>query len=290
MDRPANEPARPGVPRAFVLGHPAAQSRSPLLHGHWLRTMGLPGAYDRQDVPPDALAGFFTGLRARGYVGGNVTAPHKLAVMAHVARLDATAQAIGAVNTIWDEPGGWVGGNTDAAGFLANLDEGAPGWDRPGGTAIVLGAGGAARAVCYGLLSRGLAVHVVNRTLSQAEAIAARFGAGVHPHGLDALPGLLAWAGLLVNATALGMVGKPALTVDLTGLPRDAVVHDLVYAPLRTPLLQDAAARGHRTVDGLGMLLHQAVPGFAHWFGQMPRVTPALRALVEDDLRESTPT
>ncbi len=269
------------IPRAFVLGHPVGHSRSPMLHGHWLRTLGLPGEYDLQDVAPDALAGFFAGLRDRGYVGGNVTVPHKVAVMDHVARLDDAAQAIGAVNTLWTEAGAWVGGNTDAAGFLANLDEGAPGWDAAR-TAVVLGAGGAARAVVYALLSRGLRVALVNRSRAAADAIVAWFG--VVAHDWAAVPDLLAGAGLLVNTTALGMLGKPPLAIDLSPLPAAAVVHDIVYVPLQTALLADARRRGLRAVDGLGMLLHQAAPGFAHWFGATPQVTPALRALIAADI------
>ena len=276
------------MPRAFVLGHPVAHSRSPMVHGHWLEALGRPGRYDLRDVPPDGLPAFFAGLREGGYVGGNVTVPHKRAVLDYVARLDPAAGAIGAVNTLWFENGALVGSNTDAAGFLANLDDRAPGWDAVG-TAVVLGAGGGARAAVYGLLQRGLLVHVVNRSREQAAALATHFGAGVTAHGTDALPDLLAQAGLLVNTTPLGMVGKPQLPIDLGPLPAGAVVCDIVYVPLETALLRAARERGLRPVDGLGMLLHQAVPGFAHWFGAVPTVTPALRALVEADIRANTP-
>lgn len=269
--------------RAFVLGYPVAHSRSPLLHGHWLRTLGLDGSYERAEVAPEALAGFFARLPAEGFVGGNVTVPHKVAVIPHVAQLDPAAQAIGAVNTIWTEAGALVGGNTDAAGFLAHLDASAPGWEAD--EAVVLGAGGAARAVVYGLRERGVRVHLVNRTLGAAETLAARFGRGVEAHAMAALPTVLGRGGLLVNATALGMQGKPPLPIDLAPLRRDAIVYDIVYVPLDTALLTEARARGHRTVDGLGMLLHQAVPGFARWFGHTPAVTPELRALIEADVR-----
>jgi shikimate dehydrogenase len=284
-----DKPAGP-MPRAFLLGHPVAHSRSPMLHGYWLRAYGISGAYDLQDVAPDDLAGFFAGLRARGHVGGNVTVPHKVAAMAFVERVDAAALAVGAINTIWTEGGAWVGGNTDALGFLANLDDRAPGWDHPPARhaavqALILGAGGAARAAVYGLLSRGMQVHLANRTRSHADALAAHFGADVRAHDMEEVPDLLAGADLLVNTTSLGMQGKPPLTIDLSPLPRHALVCDAVYVPLETPLLASGRQRGLRCVDGLGMLLHQATPGFAHWFGQTPMVTAELRGLIEADIR-----
>ena len=266
-----------------------------MLHGHWLRSLGVAGAYDAHDVSPEGLAAFFDGLRERGYVGGNVTVPHKVAVTPFLSRIDGDARAIGAVNTIWTENGAWVGGNTDAAGFLANLDELAPSWDArvgragarkpPPKEAVVLGAGGAARAIIYALLSRGLKIRVANRTFARAEVLAATFGARVTAHDPGQLPGLLAGTDLLVNTTSLGMHGKPPLDIDLAPLPAHAVVHDIVYVPLETALLRAARARGLRAVDGLGMLLHQAVPGFARWFGITPSVTPELRALIEADIR-----
>lgn len=256
-----------------------------MLHGYWLRTLGVPGAYDLQDVTAEGLAAFFAGLRARGYVGGNVTVPHKVAAMEFVARVDETARAIGAVNTIWLDDGALVGGNTDAAGFMANLDDQAPGWDRAGRVAVVLGAGGAARAAAYGLLGRGMTVRLANRTARHAEALARHFGAGVTAHGMAAVPGLLAGADLLVNTTSLGMAGEPPLATGLGALRPGAVVCDVVYVPLETRLLREARARGHRTVDGLGMLLHQAVAGFSRWFGAVPAVTAELRGLVEADIR-----
>lgn len=272
------------APRAFILGHPVRHSRSPMIHGYWLRTLRLPGSYEFAEVAAEGLAGFFAGLRADRFVGGNVTVPHKVAVTRFLARLDPAAQAIGAVNTIWTEAGELVGGNTDAAGFMANLDEKAAGW-ADGGPALVLGAGGAARAALHGLLGRGQQVQIVNRTRAHAEALATYFGARVTAHGWEALPGLLPGAGLLVNTTSLGMTGKPKLEIDLAPLGEGAVVYDIVYVPLETELLAQARRRGHRVVDGLGMLLHQAVPGFARWFGVTPQVTPKLRALVEADVR-----
>ncbi len=233
-------------------------------------------------MPPAELPAFLAGFAGRGFVGGNVTVPHKVAAMPFMARLDPAARAIGAVNTVWLEHGAAVGGNSDAAGFMANLDERAPGWDGP---AVVLGAGGAARAAVHALRERRVAVQIVNRTRAHADALAERSGANVSAHAAEALPELLAGAGLLVNTTSLGMVGKPALEIDLAPLRRRAVVYDIVYVPLQTALLRAASAQGHRTVDGLGMLLHQAVPGFARWFGVTPTVTPELRALIEADLR-----
>ena len=271
-------------PRAFVVGHPVAHSRSPLIHGTWLRQLGLPGRYERVDVAPGDLPGFVRGLAAAGFSGGNVTVPHKTAVLALVDHCDEAARAIGAVNTLWFENGRLHGGNTDAWGFTANLDAGAPGWDRAGAHAVVLGAGGAARGVVHGLLGRGLSVAVVNRTAATAAALAAHFGSAVSAHPWAALPACLDGAALLVNTTALGMAGQPPLALALDPLPADAVVCDIVYVPLETALLRDARQRRNRAVDGLGMLLHQAVPGFARWFGAEAAVTPTLRAIVSADI------
>lgn len=272
-------------PRACLMGHPVAHSRSPMLHGHWLETLGIAGSYDAVDLMPEAFPAFFRGLADHGFVGGNITVPHKEAAFRLVDERDDAATKIGALNTVWYEHGRLIGTNTDAPGYLADLDASAPGWDRTDGRAVVIGAGGAARAVVYALAGRGLEVAVVNRTPARAEALAADFGRRVSAHGFEALPRLLPGAGLLTNTTTLGMAGKGELILDLAPLRRDAVVSDIVYVPLETALLRDAARRGHRTVDGLGMLLHQAVPGFAHWFGVTPTVTPQLRALLEADIR-----
>ncbi len=274
----------PSVPQACIIGHPVKHSRSPMLHGYWLRTLGLPGHYGMRDVPPAEIAAFLGNLRGEGLVGANVTVPHKLAALAAVKHADEAARATGAANTLWFEGDDLCGGNTDVYGFLASLDEDAPGWDARPGAAVVLGAGGAARAIVYGLLQRGFDIRLVNRTLAAAEAVAAHFGPRVGVHGFGDLPRLLPDAGLLVNTTALGMTGKPALDVALGGLKPEAVVFDAVYVPLETDLLRQARARGNRGVDGLGMLLHQAVPGFAHWFGVTPVVTRELRKLIEADI------
>jgi shikimate dehydrogenase len=272
-----------------VLGHPVGHSRSPLLHGYWLRTLALPGTYELADVPPEALPAFFANLHAQGFVGGNVTVPHKVAAMAYMAALDDAAQAIGAVNTIWRDGEAWIGGNTDAAGFLAHLDEAVPGWDAAAGEALILGAGGAARAAAYALLGRGLAIRLANRTRARGEALAAHFGSKVTAHAMAEVPALLARADLLVNTTSLGMAGKPELPIDLAPMPARGVVYDVVYVPLQTPLLDAAQRRGLRAVDGLGMLLHQATGGFARWFGRTPTVTAELRALLEADIRAALP-
>jgi shikimate dehydrogenase len=269
--------------RAFVIGHPIAHSRSPMIHGHWLAAHGIAGDYRAIDVAPADLSAFLERVRRGEFAGGNVTIPHKEVVFEAVARRDAAAGAIGAINTLWLEKGELVGGNTDAYGFAANLDANAPEW-RQAETALVLGAGGAARAVLHALREAGIAkVTVANRSAARAGELALAFP-GVKPAGLDQAPALLARTDLLVNTTSLGMKGQPSLDLDLDALPDNAVVTDIVYAPLITPLLARAAARGLKTVDGLGMLLHQAVPGFERWFGVRPAVTPDLRALIVADL------
>ncbi|GLK83508.1 shikimate dehydrogenase [Ancylobacter defluvii] len=269
-----------------VIGHPVAHSRSPLIHGYWIAEHGIDGTYDRRDVPPEEIAGFLANFAAGDLVGANVTVPHKEAAFAAAVERDPVAEALGAVNTLWLEEGRLYGANTDVHGFLANLDAAAPEWDRALDEAVVLGAGGAARAIVYGLIGRGIGrVTVANRTLSRAEALRAQFGDKVLPVDWRDLAGTLPSARLLVNTTSLGMKGQPPLDIDLSLLSPDAVVTDAVYVPLETPLLRAARARGLAAVDGLGMLLHQAVPGFARWFGVAPQVTPALRALAVEDLR-----
>jgi shikimate dehydrogenase len=273
------------LPRACVVGWPARHSRSPLIHRHWLAEHGIAGDYLIEEVAPDAFPAFIATLADRGYVGCNVTVPHKLAAAAAVSRLDAAAAALEAVNTVWYDEAGLCGGNTDVHGFLANLDDTAPGWDARLDKAVVLGAGGAARAVVFGLISRGARrVEIVNRSLERAVELAA-----VHPDRARAvpwpdLPAALDEASLLVNTTSLGMAGMPPLAIDLSPLPADAVVNDIVYVPLETGLLAEARRRGRHAVDGLGMLLHQAVPGFERWFGVRPQVTPALRTILEQSI------
>jgi shikimate dehydrogenase len=270
--------------KAFVTGHPIAHSRSPKIHGYWLQHYGIDGSYEAIDVPPENFSEFLADLSAQGFRGGNVTIPHKEAAFALVERRDDAAEEIGAVNTLWFEDGILYGGNTDAHGFAANLDEYAPGWAQAG-PAVVLGAGGAARAVIHALKKRGVKdIRIVNRTLSRAQELAHRFGAGVSAHGTDATDELLADTGLLINTTALGMHGNEGLAADPARLPGHAIVTDIVYVPLETPRLAAARQRGLKTVDGLGMLLHQAVPGFEHWFGMRPGVTSELREKIVADL------
>lgn len=272
------------APKAFVIGWPIAQSRSPMIHGHWLATLGLEGSYEKIAVPPENVENFLRSLPTSGFVGGNVTVPHKEIAYRIASERDAVAEATGAVNTLWIDGGRICGANTDAPGFVANLDDRAPGWDARPGDAVVLGAGGAASAVAWGLKNRGFRVHLVNRTLARAEALAARIGGDTTAHGWDEVPKLLVGARLLVNTTSLGMTGKDDMTIDLSPLPDGTLVTDIVYVPLVTPLLAAAQARGLPIVDGLGMLLHQAVPGFERWFGRRPTVTPELRRLVLADL------
>ena len=271
-------------PAACVVGWPIAHSRSPLIHNYWLKTYGIAGAYRREAVPPQDFAAFIGALAARGYVGANVTVPHKEAALA-LSQPDDRALAVGAANTLWRDGGVLRSTNTDVEGFLNNVDACAPGWDQNLRHAVVLGAGGAARAVIYGLLARNVPhIAVVNRTPGRAEALRQRLGARVHTVGWDERDGALANAGLIVNATTLGMAGQPPLAIDLGRLPRTAVVAELVYAPLVTPLIRDAQTRGLRIADGLGMLMHQAVGGFTLWFGNKPAVTAELRALLQADL------
>ena len=273
------------VPRACVMGYPVAHSRSPLLHRYWLKANGLAGTYEKAEVTAEDFPAFLQTLGARGYRGGNVTVPHKEAAFRIVGRHDAAAAAIGAVNTVWHEGDRLVGGNTDAYGFAAHLDASAPGWVERVRRAVVLGAGGAARAVVHALLERGVDVALVNRSPARAHEVAAHFSDRPRAHARGELAPLMAGADLLVNATSLGMAGRPALDLDLERLKAGAVVYDLVYVPLETALLRSARQRGHQAIDGLGMLLHQAVPGFARWFGVTPSVTSELRAIVESDIR-----
>jgi shikimate dehydrogenase len=274
------------VRAACVIGWPVAHSRSPLIHKYWLDRHGIVGDYRHEAVAPDDLARFVAGLAERGYVGANVTIPHKEAALL-LSEGDGRARAVGAANTLWLDGGRLRSTNTDVEGFLANLDASAPGWDATLADAVVLGAGGSALAVIQGLIDRGAArVHAVNRTSERAEALPHRFGAAVRAARWEDLPSLLKGADLLVNTTSLGMAGQPPLELDLEPLRENGVVADLVYAPLTTDLLQRARARRLRTADGLGMLLHQAVRGFSLWFGVTPQVTPELRALVARDLGE----
>ena len=273
------------APRAGVVGWPIEHSRSPMIHGYWLKELGIRGTYEKFAVRPGEFLAFAARIGDGGLVGVNVTVPHKEAAFGACDERTPVAEALGAVNTLWREDGRLMGDNTDVAGFLANMDEAAPGWAEPGKQAVVIGAGGAARAIVYALLQRGFeCVAIANRTQARAEAIVAHFGASTTITAWADLPMVLPDADLLVNASSLGMVGQPSLAVDIRLLPERAVVADAVYVPLRTPLIQTARARGHRAVEGLGMLLHQAAPAFARWFGRKPTVSPALREMVEAEV------
>jgi shikimate dehydrogenase len=275
---------------ACLIGWPAAHSRSPLIHHYWLRTLGIGGGYSIEAVPPEGFAEFVLNLAAHGYVGANVTIPHKERVLLLTAP-DLRARAVGAANTLWYDGDQLCSTNTDIEGFINNLDACAPGWDGAE-DALVLGAGGSSRAVVFGLIERGIKrVHLANRSAGRAQALADEFDVKARECNVDIFP--IAWAelervlpraGLLANTTSLGMAGQPELAINLGLLPAGATVADLVYVPLATPLLVAARARGLKTADGLGMLLHQAVRGFELWFGRRPEVTPDLRALVEADL------
>lgn len=274
--------------RACVIGWPVAHSRSPMIHTYWLARYGIAGSYDRAAVAPDQFETFVRGLAEHGYVGANVTLPHKEKAFELCAVVTETAGRLGAVNTLWLEDGVLHGDNTDGAGFLGALDQDAHGWDAHKGLAVVLGAGGAARAIVDALVARGCErIIVVNRTRSRAEELTARAGGPVEAADWDLRASLLEGVDLLVNTTSLGMVGQKKLEIDLTALPPSAVVCDIVYVPLETELLFRARERGLRGVSGVGMLLHQAVPGFRRWFGTTPIVTAELRQLVEADVTAS---
>jgi shikimate dehydrogenase len=271
---------------AGIMGWPVSHSRSPRLHGFWLAEHGIDGAYVPMAVRPAALVQALRALPALGFRGCNLTIPHKEAALAALDRIDPLARRIGAVNTVVvAEDGGLHGSNTDVYGFLSNLRQVQPGWRAAAGPAVVLGAGGAARAILAALLEAGVpAVRLINRTRRRAEALVTDMGGPITVLDWTRRAVALDGAALLVNATSLGMSGNAPLELDLAALPTAAVVYDIVYVPLETPLLKTARARGNPVVDGLGMLLHQARPGFAAWFGVEPAVTPALRAAIEATL------
>jgi len=255
-----------------------------MLHGYWIKRYGLDADYRAEEIPPGEIREFLTHLADHGYVGCNVTMPHK-DVAFELSEPDERAIAVGAANTLWLENGRLRSTNTDIEGFLGALDAAAPGWDQRTSEAIVLGAGGAGRALVYGLIERGIgSIHLVNRTVEKSEAMRERFGERVIPARWDQLPELLSGARLLANATSLGMHDQPPLEIDITNMADDAVVSDIVYVPLTTPLLAAAKARGLATSNGLDMLLHQAVRGFELWFGKRPEVTRELYDLLAADI------
>lgn len=269
------------IPLAGVIGHPIGHSRSPMLHGHWLRRYGISGHYIPMAVEPTDLAAVLAALPKAGFVGCNVTIPHKEAALTLAQHVSDRAALIGAANTLtFRDDGSIYADNTDGYGFMANLHQYAPDWDPRSAPAAVLGAGGAARAIVSALLDAGVPeIRIANRTRSRADQLRAHFGARLTVYDWARAGTMFAGAGLAVNTTSLGMTGKTGLHIPMDDLGAQTLVTDLVYTPLRTGFLEQAAARGCHTVDGLGMLLHQAAPGFERWFGTRP--------VIDDDLRDA---
>ncbi|CUH64993.1 Shikimate dehydrogenase [Thalassovita gelatinovora] len=270
------------IPLAGVIGSPIAHSKSPLLHGHWLKTLGIKGHYIPMDVAPENLESVLRALPLAGFVGTNITVPHKVAAMDIADLVTDRATLIGAANTlIFRKDGKIHADNTDGYGFIENLRQNAPNWDPKAGPAAVLGAGGAARAVVASLLDAGVPqILLTNRTRLRAENLQRDFGAKIKVVDWIQAGNIIEEAATVVNTTALGMMGKPELRVPLDGLQKGALVTDLVYNPLQTRLLREASDMGCVTVDGLGMLIHQAIPGFERWFGSRPVVDAEIRAVL----------
>ena len=275
---------------AFVTGWPVNHSRSPLIHNHWLKRHGLSGEYVKYPCEPENFGDFLSNLEQHGYVGGNVTVPHKETAHALVQSMDPESRRLGAINTVWLNNGQLQGTNTDGYGFLANLDQQCPGWDSETNRilgALLLGAGGASRAIINALADRGFSkITIANRTLEKAEKLARHFGGPCCATSMAGLSAKSCRAAIIVNTTSLGM-NDGASPLDLTGFPQSTIVNDIVYTPLITPLLAQAEHLGMRVADGLGMLLHQAVPGFEKWFGVRPVVDEELRNLILADLGET---
>jgi len=271
-----------------VIGDPIAHSRSPLIHNYWIKQHGLEAQYLREQVSSDNFPEFLKNLSAHGYSGANITIPHKQMACENVDTTDENAKRLNAVNTVYLRNGKLCGTNTDGEGFLENLEQQAPSWRAETGPALILGAGGAARAIIGALLDEGVPkIFLGNRTVENAQELADQFGPKVTAFSLDQIKENFPQANLLVNTTSLGMTGKPPLELDINTLAKRAVVVDIVYAPLETDLLRAAKQQGHETVDGLGMLLHQAVRGFELWFDVKPEVTPQLRDLIIADLENT---
>ena len=267
---------------AGVMGWPVAHTRSPAIHNHWIARHGLKGAYVQLPVHPDRLEAALRGLPALGFAGCNVTVPHKVSAMHFMDELHPTAQRVAAINTIVVQPdGSLLGMNNDGAGYVQSLRDADPTWRGDAGPALVLGAGGAARAIVVALLDEGVPeLRITNRTLERAQALANAFGERVKVVPWAERNEAMAGVSLLVNTTTQGMHGQPPLDVALDALPAAAMVSDAIYIPMETPLLAQARLRGHRTVNGLGMLLNQARPAFKAWYGVMPEITPELRAAI----------
>jgi shikimate dehydrogenase len=273
--------------KACVIGWPIEHSRSPLIHGYWLKHYGIDGTYTKEAVKPENLASFLQTLNAKGLSGCNVTVPHKEAACALADRREASALAVGAANTLWLEGDKLVAANTDTYGFMTYLESRYPDWLQANRPVSILGAGGAARAIVYGFLEAGAPeVRIFNRTQERAQSISDHFGSRVRALDWDRRSEGSRDAGVLVNATAAGMKGASTIDIDFAGLDRICIVSDIVYVPLETEFLKSARTHGLRVLDGLGMLLHQAAPGFEKWFGVRPEVTKELYDLIVADIEK----
>lgn len=273
--------------KAFVCGHPIKHSRSPILHGYWLEKYNISGSYKPIEIEPEKLRDFIASLKENGFAGGNFTIPHKEAIFNLVDEVDEVATKIGAVNTIWFEDEKLMGTNTDAYGFAKNLDAQQPTWCKFADTksVLVLGAGGASRAILFALLDRGFKkIYLANRTIEKAENLAVEFSDRIIPLALEDIDQMINKISLLINTTSIGMNMMDRFPFSISKLSKEAIVTDIVYTPLQTNLLIEAKEQGNQTVDGLGMLLHQAVPGFEKWFGKKPEVTGELRDIIIQDI------
>ena len=268
---------------AGVMGWPVAHTRSPAIHNHWIARHGLQGAYVQLPVHPDRLEAAIRGLPALGFAGCNITVPHKVSAMHFMDELHPVARRVAAINTVVVQPDGrLLGMNNDGAGYIQSLCDADPSWRGDAGPALVLGAGGAARAIVVALLDEGVPeLRITNRTMERAQVLAEAFGDRVKVVPWSERHEAMAGVSLLVNTTTLGMHGQPPLDVALDALPLAAMVSDAIYIPMETPLLTQARLRGQRTVNGLGMLINQARPAFASWFGVMPDITPELRSAIQ---------
>ena len=270
--------------KACVIGYPIAHSRSPIIHNYWLKHYEMDGRYEKREVKPEQLSGFLSNLKAEGYVGCNVTIPHKEAAIASVAHIDEIVRKTGSLNTVYFEDGALWATSTDGEGFYQNMQAAFPDIELAGKKVIVLGAGGAARAIIERLIRAGAEVQILNRTPARAQELASLFGSQAKAIDTDRFVTESRNTALLINTTSQGMKGDAGPAVQLSALPKTAVVADIVYVPLKTDFLKQAEVQGLRTVGGLGMLLHQAVVGFEKWFGVRPEVTPELYQLVANDV------
>lgn len=273
---------------ACVIGWPIAHSRSPMIHGYWLERYGIAGTYTKRAVPPQEIDAFLAALADHGLAGCNVTIPHKEAAFRAAAFREGSAEAVGAANTLWLENGRLCAANTDTYGYMTYLTAEAEDWSRRDAPVAILGAGGAARAIIYGFLQAGVSeIRLFNRSAARAEALARDFGPRVKPMPWEDRSRAATESAVLVNTTAAGLKGEGALEMDFSDFHPDCIISDIVYVPLETPLIREARRHGLRTVDGLGMLLHQAVPGFEKWFGVRPEVTDELCERIAADIEAS---